>query len=80
MAFQQRDSNTSRSTVHPPELPRVYLDTRMPPAPPPGARVIVVGPPAPKPRRSDVMIGALTIGAAVVIALAFRWARHRRPG
>jgi len=80
MTFAQHESDALRSTVQAPELPRVYLDTRMPPAPAPGGRVIVVGPPDPKPRRSDLVFGGLTIGAAVLIVIAFRWARHPRRG
>lgn len=80
MVFAQRDTHMSQSTAHPPELPRVYLDTRMPAAPAPGGRVIVVGPSDPHSRRTDLWFGALALAAAVLIALLFRWARHDRPG
>jgi hypothetical protein len=76
----QRDSVTAGRTAREPELPRVYLDTRMPPSAAPGGRVIVVGPPAPHPRRAGLAMSALAIVAVAVALLAFRWARHRRPG
>ncbi|HEX5970734.1 MAG TPA: hypothetical protein VFY85_02340 [Gemmatimonadaceae bacterium] len=76
----QRDSGAPRTTARPAELPRVYLDTRMPPAPAAGGRVIVVGAPAPHPGRAGLAMGAVAIVAVAVALLAFRWARHRRPG
>jgi hypothetical protein len=80
MSPAQREPAPTRSIAHPPELPRVSLDTRMPAAPAPGGRIIVVGAPDRQPRRSDVALGGLAIGAIAVIALLFRWARSRRPG
>ena len=73
-------SQPGRDTAHSPELPRAYVDTRMPPAPAPGGRVIVVGPPSPRPRRADFALGTAAVAAVLVLILLFRWARHRRPG
>ena len=67
-------------TAPPPELPRVLLDTRMPPDPARGGRVIQVGRPArsatPKRASAETLLGALAL-AAFVTAL---WRHLRRRG
>lgn len=80
MLLQQRKDTSTPVTAHAPELPRVYLDTRMPAAPAQGGRVIVVGPPRPRPRRADLAVGTAALAAVLLLTLLFRWARHRGPG
>ena len=67
--------STSRHSgpAHPPELPRVYLDTRMPAAPAPGGRIIVVGPPARRSAFDDLPALAIVAVALLVLAAAMRW-------
>ncbi len=59
----------------PAELPRVFLDTRMPPAPAPGARVILVGPPEASGGAAGLSIpfaAVLIVLAAMSVAVALR--------
>jgi hypothetical protein len=65
------------------ELPRVKLDTRMPPAPAPGHTVIRVAPPAPG-RLPRPHAAAYVTAAAIACTCVFGWQRlsrrgHRRP-
>ena len=65
------------SVARRPELPRTLLDTRMPPAPAAGGRVIAVEPAAPvtvKRTSAPLLLSALLVGAA----LAIGWRRLRR--
>lgn len=60
-----------------PELPRRTVDTRMPPAPARGGRVLTVGAP---PRRRAGMTGGLLSGTlvlAIVVTVCWRYLRHR---
>jgi hypothetical protein len=60
-----------------PLLPRT-LDTRMPPAPAPGGKVISVGRPKAPPRKAELDAGMLlgALGIAVVAAVGWRLMRR----
>jgi hypothetical protein len=79
--MMQRSSSGTRPNQRGrlPELPRDTVDTRMPAAPAPGGKVIAVGRPSGRVRKSEldggVLLGAL--GAALVLAIVWRLTRRR---
>ena len=80
MTVQGAQRPQPRAPARPPELPRVYLDTRMPPAPAHGGRVIVVGKPVKRASIGDAAAIAMVAAVLLILAAWLRWARHPRRG
>ena len=67
--------STSRRAASPrvPELPRTYVDTRMPPAPAPGGRIIPVAAPGGRLRKAALDQGMVFGALAIVIGITIAW-------
>ena len=61
-----------------PELPRVQVDTRMPPAPAAGGRIIHVGAPRPAVRARTASVAVTGVALVIVVAALLR-RRMRSP-
>jgi hypothetical protein len=70
----------ARRTPRPPALPRAVVDTRMPPAPAPGGRVITVGRPDGRVRKGGLDGGLVIVPVAIAAILTVGWRLLRRSG
>jgi hypothetical protein len=70
---RQAATRVPRPAAQAPELPRVRLDTRMPPAPAPGGRIIVVGPPTKRSAIGDAPAIAMVGVILLLLAAVLRW-------
>jgi hypothetical protein len=70
------EAGVARTT--PPELPRTTVDTRMPPAPARGGRIITVGAPSGRVRKGELDGGVALVVLAIAAVVTIVWRAARR--